>query len=141
LTELLIQVVHYVTDNLHRDSTALALSKRLALKESALLKGFQLHTGIALDKYVLRRRLERALDLLKNSNDTDSEIAVQIGWEATPVFRLAFSSYLGFSPTEYRRALKRKTKLRVRVNNDVVNSSRVRRQLPQIKVRNKAPSD
>ena len=59
--ELFVQVVKYVIDHLHTDIAASVLSKRFSLKESVLLPAFQLHTGIALDEFVLRRRIERAL--------------------------------------------------------------------------------
>jgi transcriptional regulator GlxA family with amidase domain len=100
-----MEVVKYIMDNLRVDLSVSALAKRFSLEESVLLPAFESHTGIALDQYVLRRRIERALHLLKNSNASDSEIAAGIGWGVAPAFQAAFLSYLGVSPSEYRRSL------------------------------------
>jgi AraC-like DNA-binding protein len=76
---------------------------------------------MALDEYVLRRRIERALDLMKNSKASDSEIGVQIGLGAASVFRSVFLGYLGLSPAEYRRSLSRNIRLRMPGDNNAVN--------------------
>jgi transcriptional regulator GlxA family with amidase domain len=103
--EVLTQVVHYITENLRADLSVSALVKRFSVRESVLLSAFESQTGIALDQFVLRRRIERALHLLKHSNATDREIAMSVGWGSTPAFQAAFASYLGVSPTEYRASL------------------------------------
>jgi two-component system, response regulator YesN len=100
-----MQIVQYIMDNLHVDLSVSDLARRFSLEEGVLLPAFQSHTGIALDQFVLRRRIERALDLLKHSNASDTEIAMGVGWGSARAFRTAFSSYLGVSPTEYRRSL------------------------------------
>jgi len=66
-TELLMRVVQNIMDRLHGDLSVSALARRFSLEEGVLFSVFQSHTGIALDQFVLRRRIERALDLLKNS--------------------------------------------------------------------------
>jgi len=103
--ELLTQVVNYIIDHLHVDLSVSALAKRFSLEEGVLLTAFQSHTAVTLDQFVLRRRIERALHLLKNSNASDSEIAASIGWGAAPAFQAAFLNYLGVSPCEYRGSL------------------------------------
>jgi AraC-like DNA-binding protein len=107
-TDLLKQVVWYITGHLHLDLSALTLATKFSLKESVLLRRFQTHTGIALDQFVLRRRIERALHLLKNSDSSDSQIAAGVGWGTATAFQAAFSNYLGVSPNEYRRGLPQK---------------------------------
>jgi transcriptional regulator GlxA family with amidase domain len=104
-TELLMQVVHYVMENLQVDLSVPALARRFSLKESSLLPAFESHTGVALEQFVLRRRIERALHILKNSNASDKEIAMSIGLGSAPEFQTAFSRYVGVSPIEYRSGL------------------------------------
>jgi len=107
--ELLIQVVQHIVNNLNVDLSDSTLARRFSLEEDKLLAAFQSHTGIALDQFVLRRRIERALYVLKHSNSSDIEIAAGVGWGSAPAFQAAFSSYLGVSPTEYRRSLSQRT--------------------------------
>src|SRR5215470_18901838 len=102
-TKLLIRVVQYIMEHLHVDVSDSALAARFSLEEGVLLSAFQSLTGIALDQFVLRRRIERALDLLKHTSATDSEIAARIGLKTANTFRTAFFNYLGVSPTDYRK--------------------------------------
>jgi AraC-like DNA-binding protein len=91
-TELLTQVVQYIIENLHVDLSVLALECRFSLEESALLLAFESHTGVALEPFV-RRRIERALHPLRNSDARDSEIAAGVIWEVAPAFQVAFLNY------------------------------------------------
>ena len=100
-----MQVVHFITENLHADLSVSALARTFSQPESVLFRAFKLQTGIALDRFVLRRRIERALHLLKHSKATDTEIAMGIGWGSATDFQTAFTSYLGVSPAEYRMSV------------------------------------
>ena len=110
--DIFTEIVHYIMDHLCDDLSVSTLVKRFSLRESVLLSAFESQTGIALDQFVLRRRIERALHLLKHSKDTDSKIALRLGWGKSPAFRTAFINYLGISPTEYRRSLPPKQQVR-----------------------------
>ena len=110
--EIFTQVVQYIMENLHAELSVSALARTFSLKESVLLPAFELQTGITLDQFVLRRRIERALHLLKNSHATDREISMGIGWGSAPDFQRAFASYLGVSPADYRRSLPAKQQVR-----------------------------
>jgi len=104
-TELLRLVVQFIMSHLDGDLSVAALARRFSLKDKVLLTAFESHTGIALGQFVLRRRLERGLDFLKNTNASDSEIGMGLGWGSASAFRTAFVNYLGVSPTEYRTSL------------------------------------
>jgi len=110
--DIFTEIVHYIMDHLCDDLSVSTLVKRFSLRESVLLSAFESQTGIALDQFVLRRRIERALHLLKHSSATDREIAVSVAWRSAPAFQRAFASYLGVSPAEYRRSLPAKQQVR-----------------------------
>ena len=100
-----MRVVQFIMSHLDGDLSVAALARRFSLKDRVLLTAFESHTGIALGQFVLRRRLERALDFLKNATASDSEIAMGLGWGSASAFRTAVVNYLGVSPTEYRTSL------------------------------------
>jgi transcriptional regulator GlxA family with amidase domain len=100
-----MQVVQFIMSHLDGDLSVAALARGFSLKDRVLLTAFESHTGIALGQFVWRRRIEHALDFLKNTNGSDSEIAMGLGWEYASAFRTAFVNYLGVSPTEYRTSL------------------------------------
>ena len=109
--ELLMQVIQYIMDHLHGDLSVSSLARRFSLEEGLLVPSLHSHTGITLDQFVLRRRIERALHLLKHSSASDNEIAMRIGWDSAPNFQAAFLKYLGVSPTEYRGNLQLKQQI------------------------------
>ena len=83
-TEPLTQVVQYIMENLPGDLSVSLLAGRFSLKESTLLPSFESHSGVALEQFVRRQRVGRALHLVKNSDARDSEIAAGIVWRTTP---------------------------------------------------------
>ncbi len=53
-------------------------------------------------RYVTRRRIERAQDLLRSANLTVTEICVMVGFSSLGSFSTRFRELVGESPTEYR---------------------------------------
>jgi AraC-like DNA-binding protein len=100
-------------EHLHVDLSVSALVTRFSVEEGVLLPAFQSHTGIALDQFVLRRRIERALHLLKNSDASDSEIAAGIGWGRAPAFQAAFLNYQGSRHASIEEVCRRNSRRRV----------------------------
>jgi hypothetical protein len=106
-TELLTQVL-YIMENLHIDLSATASPTRLCLEEGLMLTAFQSHTGNALDQFVPRRLIERALHPLKKSDARNSGFAAGVVWETAPIFHAAVVNYQeeGFCRNSRRRVEK-----------------------------------
>jgi len=58
-------------------------------------------TGQTVTEYVRNYRLEKAAELLKNGNETVSEIAYQVGFESLPYFSKVFQDKFGKNPSEW----------------------------------------
>ncbi|MEM7325964.1 MAG: helix-turn-helix transcriptional regulator [Actinomycetota bacterium] len=54
-------------------------------------------------RYVTRRRIERAQDLLRSANLSVTEISILVGYNSLGSFTSRFTALVGASPTEYRR--------------------------------------
>lgn len=54
-------------------------------------------------RYLTRRRIERAQDLLRSANLTVTEICMVVGFSSLGSFSARFSDLVGESPTAYRR--------------------------------------
>jgi len=54
-------------------------------------------------RYLQRRRVERAMALLRNSDRSVTEICMEVGFASLGTFSRTFSALVGESPTEYRR--------------------------------------
>jgi AraC-like DNA-binding protein len=53
-------------------------------------------------RYLTRRRIERAQDLLRSANVTVTEVCMLVGYSSLGSFSARFSELVGESPTQYR---------------------------------------
>ena len=66
------------------------------------VRTFRAAYGETPGRYLTRRRIERAADLLRSANLTVTEICHAVGFSSLGTFSRTFSELLGESPTAYR---------------------------------------
>lgn len=64
---------------------------------------FKAVTGLNFSDYVLNKKIEKAMEYLKNSNLTIEEIGLMVGYEESNSFRRMFKKKVGQSPREFRK--------------------------------------
>lgn len=64
---------------------------------------FKNETGATFTEYLLRARMEKAKELMKNPSRKIYEVAMESGYDNIPYFSTAFKKYTGCSPSEYRK--------------------------------------
>lgn len=88
-------------------------AQRLDLSAVAAIAGYSPYHFIRLFKqaygespgrYLSRRRVERAQDLLRSANLTVSEVCAAVGFESLGSFCTRFKQFTGQTPTEFRDA-------------------------------------
>ncbi|MFC5447143.1 helix-turn-helix domain-containing protein [Paenibacillus aestuarii] len=67
---------------------------------------FKQHTGLTFVEYVTRHRLERAKELLAESQLKTYELAAQVGYSDPQYFSVIFKRHTGMTPKEYRATQK-----------------------------------
>lgn len=67
-------------------------------------RSFRQHFGEAPHQYLLRRRIERGKDLLRQTDTSLVEIALATGFSSQSHFTATFKRFVGVTPGEYRRA-------------------------------------
>jgi AraC family transcriptional regulator len=65
-------------------------------------RAFKESTGLSPHQYVLRRRVERALQMLKETPTNLVDIAYDLGFSSQGHFTTVFSKIVGVSPSSYR---------------------------------------
>jgi AraC-like DNA-binding protein len=80
------------------------LARVAGLSEFHLLRVFRRSIGITPHQYLMRVRLLRAIELLRDTALPITRIAYDAGWEDLSNFNRAFRRELGCSPREFRRA-------------------------------------
>lgn len=68
-----------------------------------LIRSFRAAYGVTPIRYLSRRRIERAQDLLRYANLTVTEVCVAVGFSSLGSFSARFTALVGESPTAYQR--------------------------------------
>jgi AraC family transcriptional regulator len=96
------QVAEYIDVNL---ASALSLSEmadQLDMGPCHFARAFKESVGVSPHQYVLRRRIERALQLLKGAHPSLAEMSRELGFSSHGHFTTVFHRFVGVSPSSYR---------------------------------------
>lgn len=99
------RVLEYVDANLEQEIALAALADTAGMSPHYFSELFKQSLGFPPHQYVLRRRIERARELLRNSNITVFEAAVRTGFSDQSHFTKIFRRIVGVTPTEYRATI------------------------------------
>lgn len=97
-----------ITDYIHQncmspDFSATEVADEVNLSRNYFLKIFKENMGMVFGDYVTKIRMDRAKDLLKNTDMTVYSISLEVGYESQYHFSRKFKSLYGVSPIEYRK--------------------------------------
>src|SRR3954453_7788307 len=81
-----------------------ALAKIAMSSEAHFIRTFKQTFGETPHRYLQRRRLERAMALLRQTERPVTEICLDVGFTSLGTFSRTFTRVLGMSPTAYRAA-------------------------------------
>lgn len=95
-----VEMIGFVKDNYHDKISISDLSKKLAYSESMLNRKFKKEVHITFNEYLNRYRINKAIELLKNSDYNITEISYMCGYSSAKYFSRVFKKYLGISPSE-----------------------------------------
>jgi AraC-like DNA-binding protein len=85
-----------------QDLTIQSLSARLGVHRSILSRRFKEKVGSPPQQYIISRRLDKAMFLLRETDLRVSEIAYRSGFRDPNYFARAFRKTMGMSPLEFR---------------------------------------
>lgn len=97
------RVVQHIEHHLEDDLTLADLARVACLSEFHFSRRFALSIGMPPHRYVSRRRLERAMEMIAAGALPLSEIAARAGFSSQASFSRAFRRTVGLPPGEYRR--------------------------------------
>jgi AraC-like DNA-binding protein len=78
------------------------LARVSAVSKFYLVRSFEAAYGETPMRYLTRRRVERAQDLLRGANLTVTEVCMLVGFSSLGSFSSRFSQLVGESPSAYR---------------------------------------
>lgn len=83
-----------------------ALARTAYSSEAHFIRSFKREFGETPHSYLQRRRIERAGMLLRETDRTVTEIALDVGFQSISWFTTAFKEAMGETPTGYRDRLR-----------------------------------
>ena len=81
-----------------------ALAHIALTSEAHFIRTFKQTFGETPHRYLQRRRLERAMALLRETDQPVTEICLEVGFASLGTFSRTFKRVLGMSPSSYREA-------------------------------------
>jgi AraC-like DNA-binding protein len=81
-----------------------ALARAALTSEAHFIRTFKQTFGETPHRYLQRRRLERAMALLRETERPVTDICLDVGFASLGTFSRTFTRVLGMSPTAYRAA-------------------------------------
>ena len=103
-------IINYIDVNLMKIKELTQLSGELGYSYSHLSRIFSKEIGLSIREYFSRKRFERAIELLKDSTMSVTEISEELQYQSIHTFSKAFRKYFGISPTEYQKLYNQKMK-------------------------------
>jgi AraC family transcriptional regulator len=96
------RVVEYVDTNLSNKVSLLDLAAVAGLSRMHFASQFRGATGLRPHDFLLRRRIRRSEELLRNSTMPIVEIALSVGFQTQAHFTTVFKRYVGCTPRQWR---------------------------------------
>ena len=104
----MVQIKQYIADNLSSNLSVNDVANHAMINPKYFSFYFKKHTGMDFSNYIKNARLEKACELLVNSEIKVSTIANMVGYKVTSPFFKYFSDKYAMTPTEYRNKFKSK---------------------------------
>ncbi len=97
------RAIDYLEEHLSDDVSLAELATRTGISSSHLSSLFRAATGQPPHSWLMRRRMQRACELLAASSVSVTEVAHACGYCSSQHLATVFRQYLGTTPTQYRQ--------------------------------------
>ena len=97
------EVLKYIHENYDKELSQPFLASLVSLPVTQFSHTFKEETGMTLTDYIIAYRMEKAKDLLANSNLKVSDIAERLQYQNSQNFIRVFKRITGLTPGEYRQ--------------------------------------
>lgn len=97
------RVIRFIEQNLHENIGLEQLASTVQLSTHYFTEAFRKTVGMPPYRFLLTRRIERAKDLLLNSDLAPGKIAAEVGFSSQAQFTTNFRKMVGKTPGRFRR--------------------------------------
>lgn len=100
--EKLDKIVAFIRENYTSDLSREGLAAAVGLNPNYMSTLFRKYTGMKINDYINKLRIDEAVRKLSDSETKVIEIAYAVGFESLTTFNRVFKTVMGKTPTEYR---------------------------------------
>jgi len=97
------EVQAFLEENLDRDVDLRAIAREAALSPYYFTRQFTAYVGVPPYRYLIGLRIQRAMEMLRGSELTVTQICHRVGFNSLSHFTTTFRQHTGMSPSAYRR--------------------------------------
>lgn len=95
--------IQWIKDNMKLPISLPIIADQVGLSPQYISRLFREETGTSVTQYITQVRMEKAVELLKQTNMKVYEIAEEVGIPSYRYFTVMFRNWTGVSPTDYKR--------------------------------------
>lgn len=100
------EILKFIDANISDNITLDMLAKKCHLSKDRFYHIFKEYTGVTPIKYISKQRIQKACELLKNSDMSVQEIACECNFCTSSYFSKKFTEYMHVTPKKYRKDIR-----------------------------------
>jgi AraC family transcriptional regulator len=97
------EVQAFLAENLDRDVDLRTIASEAALSPYYFTRQFTAFVGVPPYRYLIWLRIDRAMELLRDTELSVTQICHRVGFNSLSHFTTTFRQHTGYSPSAYRR--------------------------------------
>ena len=101
--QAIVLVKQYIAEHYMEQLSLTDLAEQVYLNASYLSTRFKLETGYGINEYIKKLRMEKAKQMLEQTNKKVNTIAQEVGFLNTSYFIRSFHEYYGQTPAKIRQ--------------------------------------
>ena len=98
-----IQLVDFIEQEYSKTGLLTLFSERYHFNPQYISRQFKKETGMSLNEYIQKIRIEKSCALLRGTDRSIREIAEQVGYKDLKFFKEVFKRFMQMTPREYRK--------------------------------------
>ncbi|UVI33167.1 response regulator transcription factor [Paenibacillus spongiae] len=105
IRKVIDDVTKLIRSEYHRDLSVEEIAEKVYLSPNYLSHLFKKHSGVSIIKFITSTRMEKAKQLLTQTNKKVADISEETGYSNVAYFCTLFKTYHGKTPTQFREDL------------------------------------
>ncbi|MCM1122670.1 MAG: response regulator [Eubacterium sp.] len=102
IKDVVREAAQFIDNNYYEEMTLVSLASKYCVESSYFSRMFKQETGKNLMLYITDKRIEKAKEIMRQSELSMAEIAFMVGYDDYTYFSKVFKKVTGVSPREYR---------------------------------------